>query len=150
LRGEHELSQLALPAAVVDHAPRIGERSHRKQRLHRRAAVTRAGVTAAGVALDGETIVDRPRLGAAQRGPAVEEHRAPPANLAAKTAPLLRLARNLRPECRLEAFPAMMTMSRGLPAGQAHPAAKGCPVEACRSWVDSMVSGLRLCARPLR
>ena len=45
-----------------------------------------------------------------------------------------------------------MMMGRGVPAGQAPPAAKSCPVEACRSWVDSMVIGLSLCpwAKPVR
>jgi hypothetical protein len=46
----------------------------------------------------------------------------------------------------------MMMMSRGLPGRQAQPAAKSCPVEACRTWVDSMVIGLSLCpwAKPVR
>eukprot|EP00964_Phaeocystis_antarctica_P032567 scaffold18444_cov54-Phaeocystis_antarctica.AAC.2 len=35
-----------------------------------------AGVTAAGVTLDGEAVVDRPRLGAGERGSAVQDHRA--------------------------------------------------------------------------
>ena len=59
----------------------------------------------------------------------------------------------------LEACPAMMLMSRGLPGGQAQSAAimaqsatKSCPVDACRTWVDSMVIGLSLCpwAKPVR